>query len=436
MRHPSAQRPRRMDRLATLPLFFPLDGRRIVVIGGSEAAAWKAELLSAAGAAVAVLSPEPCADMGGAGRRPARRACAPGAAVLVALGSRRRRLGGRRRQGRGGGASHIRGGSRIGRARQCYRQAGLLHLPVWRHRQPFAAGGRHFHRGGGAGVRPGDPLAHRGAAAGGLRTLGRGRQGVARRARRAEAQNRHPPPFLGGLRHPGAAGAGPRAPAQGLERAAAHRPDRFRCGGVAGPCDAGGCRPRRSGAAHPQGGAGAALGRRDPVRRSRGAGDPRLRPARGQADAGRQDRPSPLLQAGRHQRPDGEPGESGQARGAPQVRRPHDLWPGRRGDRRTGKRRDCLRRGARHQRRPGRRGQPQGVAHPPQRRPARAVRHRSRPRWPAAAGPGPRRPRRPAGDDGRLHAACHPARSRGAPPAGRGRAASACLRGIQCNPAG
>jgi uroporphyrin-III C-methyltransferase/precorrin-2 dehydrogenase/sirohydrochlorin ferrochelatase len=52
-----------MDRLATLPLFFPLDGRRIVVIGGSEAAAWKAELLSAAGAAVAVLSPEPCADM-------------------------------------------------------------------------------------------------------------------------------------------------------------------------------------------------------------------------------------------------------------------------------------------------------------------------------------------------------------------------------------
>jgi len=62
-RHPSAQRPRRMDRLATLPLFFPLDGRRAVVIGGSEAAAWKAELLSAAGAHVAVLSPRPCADM-------------------------------------------------------------------------------------------------------------------------------------------------------------------------------------------------------------------------------------------------------------------------------------------------------------------------------------------------------------------------------------
>jgi uroporphyrin-III C-methyltransferase / precorrin-2 dehydrogenase / sirohydrochlorin ferrochelatase len=62
-RHPSAQRPRRMDRLATLPLFFPLDGRRVVVIGGSEAAAWKAELLSAAGANVAVLDPEPGPDM-------------------------------------------------------------------------------------------------------------------------------------------------------------------------------------------------------------------------------------------------------------------------------------------------------------------------------------------------------------------------------------
>jgi uroporphyrin-III C-methyltransferase/precorrin-2 dehydrogenase/sirohydrochlorin ferrochelatase len=52
-----------MDRLATLPLFFPLDARRAVVIGGSEAAAWKAELLSAAGASVAVMSREPCAEM-------------------------------------------------------------------------------------------------------------------------------------------------------------------------------------------------------------------------------------------------------------------------------------------------------------------------------------------------------------------------------------
>jgi uroporphyrin-III C-methyltransferase / precorrin-2 dehydrogenase / sirohydrochlorin ferrochelatase len=52
-----------MDRLAMLPLFFPLEDRRVVVIGGSGAAVWKAELLSAAGAGVAVLSPEPSAEM-------------------------------------------------------------------------------------------------------------------------------------------------------------------------------------------------------------------------------------------------------------------------------------------------------------------------------------------------------------------------------------
>lgn len=52
-----------MDRLATLPLFFMLDGRRAVVVGGNEAAAWKAELLSAAGATVEVWVPDPCAEM-------------------------------------------------------------------------------------------------------------------------------------------------------------------------------------------------------------------------------------------------------------------------------------------------------------------------------------------------------------------------------------
>jgi len=52
-----------MDRLATLPLFFVLGGRRTVVVGGNEAAAWKAELLSAAGATVEVRDPDPCAEM-------------------------------------------------------------------------------------------------------------------------------------------------------------------------------------------------------------------------------------------------------------------------------------------------------------------------------------------------------------------------------------
>ena len=62
-RTPQPARPPRMAPLATLPLFFKLDGKRVVVAGGSEAAAWKAELLSAAGATVEVWAPDPCAEM-------------------------------------------------------------------------------------------------------------------------------------------------------------------------------------------------------------------------------------------------------------------------------------------------------------------------------------------------------------------------------------
>lgn len=48
------RRPRRTDDLATLPVFFKLQGKRAIVAGGSDAAAWKAELLAAAGADVHV----------------------------------------------------------------------------------------------------------------------------------------------------------------------------------------------------------------------------------------------------------------------------------------------------------------------------------------------------------------------------------------------
>ena len=49
--------------LANLPLFFKLTGRKAVVAGGSEAAAWKAELLAAAGAAVTVFAADPSEKM-------------------------------------------------------------------------------------------------------------------------------------------------------------------------------------------------------------------------------------------------------------------------------------------------------------------------------------------------------------------------------------
>src|SRR2546423_2381682 len=57
-RTPSEARPPRMEALARLPVFYALAGKRAVIAGGSAAAAWKAELLIAAGAAVDIYAPE------------------------------------------------------------------------------------------------------------------------------------------------------------------------------------------------------------------------------------------------------------------------------------------------------------------------------------------------------------------------------------------
>ncbi len=56
---PSDIRSPRMQALARLPVFFALHGRRAAVAGASAAAAWKIELLSAAGAHVDVYAAEP-----------------------------------------------------------------------------------------------------------------------------------------------------------------------------------------------------------------------------------------------------------------------------------------------------------------------------------------------------------------------------------------
>lgn len=62
LRKPSEAEPGRLGRLAKLPVFFDLKGRRGVLVGGSPGAAWKAELLAAAGAHVDIytldVSPE------------------------------------------------------------------------------------------------------------------------------------------------------------------------------------------------------------------------------------------------------------------------------------------------------------------------------------------------------------------------------------------
>ncbi len=62
-RIPAAIARARIGPLARLPAFFALEGKRAVVAGGTQVAAWKAELLSAAGALVDVFAPSPSDDM-------------------------------------------------------------------------------------------------------------------------------------------------------------------------------------------------------------------------------------------------------------------------------------------------------------------------------------------------------------------------------------
>lgn len=49
-----------MQPLETLPVFFPLAGKRVVVVGVGEGAAWKVDLAAATGAQICVFSPDPC----------------------------------------------------------------------------------------------------------------------------------------------------------------------------------------------------------------------------------------------------------------------------------------------------------------------------------------------------------------------------------------
>jgi uroporphyrin-III C-methyltransferase/precorrin-2 dehydrogenase/sirohydrochlorin ferrochelatase len=62
-RKPSEAKPARMGKLARLPLFFALEGKRGIVAAAGQGAAWKVELLAAAGAKVDVYAPRPGADL-------------------------------------------------------------------------------------------------------------------------------------------------------------------------------------------------------------------------------------------------------------------------------------------------------------------------------------------------------------------------------------
>ena len=67
-----SQRAPRMEPLARLPIFLALDGKRVVVAGDGPAVAWKAELLSAAGADVVVFSQCPCEELHALAAQPPR----------------------------------------------------------------------------------------------------------------------------------------------------------------------------------------------------------------------------------------------------------------------------------------------------------------------------------------------------------------------------
>ena len=62
-RSPSEAAPTRMGRLAKLPVFMELRGRRVIVAGGGPGAAWKAELIAAAGALVEIYAEAPSEEM-------------------------------------------------------------------------------------------------------------------------------------------------------------------------------------------------------------------------------------------------------------------------------------------------------------------------------------------------------------------------------------
>src|ERR1700741_4386306 len=62
-RMPIEPRTPRMEPLARLPVFYALTDKLAVIAGGSAAAAWKAELLAAAGAAVEVYAIDPADEM-------------------------------------------------------------------------------------------------------------------------------------------------------------------------------------------------------------------------------------------------------------------------------------------------------------------------------------------------------------------------------------
>ncbi len=175
----------------------------MLLAGGAQAAAWKAELMSAAGCACRCLcgrSIRRNAADGGRMRRAASLRLSSGHGRVSDLKWRRgchRRVRGRRER-----CGLRRRGARGRRAGQCHRQTGILRFLLRRHRQPLAAGDRNFDGRRGAGVRAGDPRQAGSAAAERLCQLGCRRRQMAQRGESVRSVVLGTPQVLAGVHGP------------------------------------------------------------------------------------------------------------------------------------------------------------------------------------------------------------------------------------------
>ena len=168
-----------MSPIARLPVFLALAGKRAMLAGGSSAAAWKAELLSAAGAQVDVYAEEISAELRALADAPPRgsimlhgRAWNAGdlGTAAVAIGAF---------ADDADAARFAQAARKAGVPGQRHRQTGILRLRLRRDRQSLAPGHWNFHRRCRTCLRRAIRARLEMLAAEGLRRLGRGREALA-----------------------------------------------------------------------------------------------------------------------------------------------------------------------------------------------------------------------------------------------------------------
>ena len=164
-----------MAPLAKLPVFWALEGKRAIVAGGSDAAAWKAELLAACGAEVHVYAEELSETFSNLiiGVRTSERAFRPsrsmqwnaaafdGAAIAIADC-----------EDDGAAAHFFDAACKAGVPVNVIDKPEILPVPVRLDRQPFARRRRHLDRWRSAHPGAGDPPADRDIAAAVAEVLG------------------------------------------------------------------------------------------------------------------------------------------------------------------------------------------------------------------------------------------------------------------------